>query len=119
MKKFKFDIILVSLLIISLVLWLVFWSVSSTKVNKKAIVEYDNEKIMEIDLNTDQEIRLHELDNGVTLKYEMLIVVENKTIRVKENECPNHDCIKEGKKSKIGDTIICLPNRILIRIVKA
>jgi len=118
-KKFKFDIILISVLIIGLVSWLVFWAISGSNVNKKAIVEYNNEEILEIDLNVDQEIRLHELKNGETLKYEMLIVVKKGYIFVKENDCPNHDCIKEGKKNKIGDTIICLPNRILIRIVKA
>ena len=119
MKKFKFDIILISVLIIGLVSWLVFWAISGSNVNKKAIVEYNNEEILEIDLNVDQEIRLKKKKNGETLKYEMLIVVKKGYIFVKENDCPNHDCIKEGKKNKIGDTIICLPNRILIRIVRA
>ena len=119
MRKFKFDIFLIILLIGALVSWLVIWIASSSNENKKAIIEYDNEVVLELSLSENKEVRLKELSNGKTLKYEMLIIVEDGTIRVEENECPNHDCIKEGKKSKIGDVIVCLPNKIVIKVVKS
>ena len=119
MKKFKFDFILIAILVASLIIWIVAWTINSSKENKKAIIDYDGNTIMEVSLDKDQEIKLYDLGNGKTLKYEMVIVVENNTIRVSENNCPNHDCIKEGKKDKIGDVIVCLPNKIIIRIVKA
>ena len=119
LKKFKFDIFLIILLVGALVTWLVVWIATSSNDKKKAIIEYNNDVVLELSLSEDKEIRLKELSNGKTLEYEMLIVVENGTIRVQENECPNHDCIKEGKKDKIGDVIICLPNKIVIKVVKA
>lgn len=119
MKKFKFDIILISIFIISLLAWLIIWICTSTNENKKAIVEYDNEIVLELNLNENKEIRLKDLSNGKTLNYSMLIIIEDGSIRVEENECPNHDCIKEGRKNKIGDVIICLPNKIVIKVVKA
>lgn len=119
MRKFKFDIFLIILLIGALVSWLVIWIVTSSNENKKAIIEYDNEVVLELSLSENKEVRLKELSNGKTLKYEMLIIVEDGTIRVEENECPNHDCIKEGKKNKIGDVIVCLPNKVVIKVVKS
>jgi len=119
LRKFKFDIFLIILLIGALVSWLVIWIASSSNENKKAIIEYDNEVVLELSLSENKEVRLKELSNGKTLKYEMLIIVEDGTIRVEENECPNHDCIKEGKKNKIGDVIVCLPNKIVIKVVKS
>jgi len=119
LRKFKFDIFLIILLIGALVSWLVIWIVTSSNENKKAIIEYDNEVVLELSLSENKEVRLKELSNGKTLKYEMLIIVEDGTIRVEENECPNHDCIKEGKKNKIGDVIVCLPNKIVIKVVKS
>ena len=119
LKKFRFDIILIALLISSLVTWLIVWGVTATKSSKKAVITYDNEKIMEVSLDENKEISLYELPNGKTLNYKMLIIVEDGSIRVEENDCPNHDCIKEGKKNKVGDVIVCLPNKIVIRIIES
>ena len=118
LKKFKFDILLISILVLSLVSWLVIWGVSANDKNKKAVIEYNNEVIMELDLAVDKELELYELEDGRRLEYKMVIKIEKNKIWVEDNECPNHDCIKEGKKSKIGDVIVCLPNKILIRIEK-
>ena len=118
LKKFSFDIMLISILVISLISWLVVWGITANNKNRKAVIIHDDEVIMELDLSVDKEIELYELENGKTLEYRMIIIVKDNKIWVEENECPNHDCIKEGKKSKVGDTIICLPNKIIIRIEK-
>ena len=118
LKKFRFDILLISILVISLVSWLVVWSITANNKNRKAVITHDDEVIMELDLSVDREIELYNLENGKKLEYRMIIIVKDNKIWVEENECPNHDCIKEGKKSKVGDVIICLPNKIIIRIDK-
>lgn len=118
MKKFRFDILLISILVISLVSWLVIWTIIATNKNKKAVVSYNNEDIMELDLSVDKEIELYDLGDGEKLEYKMIIIVKDNKIWVEESECPNHDCIREGKKSKVGDSIVCLPNKIIIRIEK-
>ncbi len=119
MKKFRFDIILIIILVASLATWLIVWGISAKNVNKKAVISYGDEVIKEVNLNENQEITLYELSDGRKLNYEMLIVVSDGSIWVEENDCPNHDCIKAGKKSNVGDVIICLPNNIIIRIVEA
>lgn len=120
LKKFRFDIIIISVLVISLVTWLVLWGIIASNKNTKtkAVIKYDDEIIMELDMSENTEIELFDLGDGRKLKYKMIIVIENKKVWVEENECPNHDCIKEGKKSKVGDVIVCLPNKVVIKVEK-
>lgn len=120
LKKFRFDILLVSILVISLISWLVIWGIitSNNNVKTKAVIKYDDEIVMELDMSENTEIELFDLGDGKHLKYKMIIVVEDKKVWVKDNECPNHDCIKEGKKSKVGDVIVCLPNKVVIKVEK-
>lgn len=118
LKKFRFDIILVSILVISLISWLVIWGVVANNKNRKAVISYNNEDIMTLDLAVDKEIELSTLPNGQKLEFKMIIIVKDNKIWVDDSECPNHDCIREGKKSKVGDVIVCLPNKIIIRIEK-
>lgn len=45
-----------------------------------------------------------------------LIEIGDERIRVIEADCPDEIDIKQGYISKIGETIICLPNRMVIEI---
>ena len=43
-------------------------------------------------------------------------VIENGTVYMKEASCKNHICISQGRKSAAGESIVCLPNRVVIRV---
>lgn len=45
-----------------------------------------------------------------------LIEVGDKEIRVIEASCPDQIDVKQGYISRIGETIVCLPNRMVIEI---
>ena len=45
-----------------------------------------------------------------------LIEIGDEKIRVIEADCPDKVDVKQGYISKIGETIICLPNRMVIEI---
>ncbi len=47
------------------------------------------------------------------------VQIEHGTVWVSDADCDNHDCIKQGKILKVGQSIICLPHRMVIRIVGA
>lgn len=49
--------------------------------------------------------------NGLT------VVVEEGSIHVEDADCPDKICERMGKISKAGETIICLPNRVVIKIL--
>lgn len=44
------------------------------------------------------------------------IVIENGYVYMKAAICPDKLCVKSGKISKKGEQIICLPNRVIVRI---
>ena len=44
------------------------------------------------------------------------IVIENGEVYMGSADCRNHICIREGRISKAGQIIICMPNRIVVEI---
>jgi len=96
------------LLVIILILFIIFFS-NQTKA-LKAHVYYENDLILELDLN---------INNTYTVKGnlgDVLIEVKDKKIKVLEETSNYHLCSKQGYISKVGESIICLPNRIIISL---
>ena len=75
-----------------------------------AEVYYEDKLILTIDLNIDKEYTVEGLLG------EVLIEVKDKKIRVKEETSPNNICSKEGYISDSSKVLICLPNKIIIKI---
>lgn len=44
------------------------------------------------------------------------VVVEGGTVRVEHSSCPDHLCESMGPVSSAGAVILCLPNRISVRV---
>lgn len=103
MKKNDVILIIVLLVIIGIFFFL-------RKDGRIASVYYMEEKILEIDLNKD-DIYVVEGDNG-----DVTIEVRNKMIRVESENSPKHLCSKQGFTNKQGSVIVCLPNKIVIKI---
>lgn len=51
--------------------------------------------------------------NGCTVT----VSVAGGAISVSESDCPNQDCVRSGAISRAGQSIVCLPARIVIEIV--
>ena len=57
------------------------------------------------------------LNQDATLDLEHLkIVVSGGAVRVQDADCPDKICEKSGAISKAGQTIVCLPNRVVVKI---
>ena len=64
-----------------------------------------------------RQIPLHENASfTVSGAYENTVMIEKGTVCVSEASCPGKDCLHSGKISRSGQRIICLPNRLEIRI---
>ena len=57
--------------------------------------------------------------NGYTLKIGMSSPAHPDVpcIRVVESDCPTQDCVHTGEISRAGQSIVCLPARIIIQLV--
>ena len=106
-KKYRFDIVFLSaVLLISLFILILF------SVNKKegtfAVVEINGTVVGEYPLSENGTFTL----NGGT----NVLVIENAFAYMSYSGCPDHVCEKTGKIRFVGESIVCLPNRVVITI---
>ncbi len=47
---------------------------------------------------------------------ESIIEIKDKSVRMLDSPCPLKICVHQGEIKSPGETIICVPNRIMIRI---
>ena len=104
----KDKILIISLLVVSII------SILILKLNKKqssvAYVYHDNKLLKEIDLNIN---KTYTFEGS---KGKVIVTVEDKKIKVDKETSEYHLCSKMGYISKPHETIICLPNKIVIEI---
>lgn len=105
------SILIFSIILVSLILWLLLSNISQGEVTK-AYVYYNSKLIKTIDL-TKNELLEYKVDgyNG-----EVLIETKLNQIRVKKEMSPHHLCSKQGWVSTTLETIVCLPNKIVIKL---
>lgn len=125
-KKIRNDIILiVSILLIALIVFLIF-KLNSTDDNLRAMVYYDNELVLEVDLDSNSyKIYNDELvnknnDNEYIVKgseSELTIIVNENGIKVLDSGCSDNVCVNQGYISSSNRTITCLPNKVYIKLV--
>jgi hypothetical protein len=72
---------------------------------------------------TDGDGNIHEIPLNTNERKEITTALGTNTvevadgqIRIVEASCANKDCIHQGAIGKPGQTIVCLPNRLVIRI---
>ncbi|MBR6524961.1 MAG: NusG domain II-containing protein [Clostridia bacterium] len=52
----------------------------------------------------------------VTGEYLNTVEIQNGSVCVKDSNCPGQDCVHLGSIQDAGRTLVCLPNRVEIRI---
>ncbi|MFI3307714.1 MAG: NusG domain II-containing protein [Mycoplasmatota bacterium] len=106
----KYDIsLIISLLFLSIIL--IIFSFENKTDNKIANIYYENDLILEIDLNTDMSYYEVEGYNGSVIFY-----AGDGMIKVAEEISPLNLCSKQGYIENSYETIICLPNKIIVEI---
>lgn len=107
--KYKNDIIVVSIILVIAVFIFVFLNFSKEKGN--AVVVTIDDKIYEIyDLNENITVELH---TGNTL------VIKDNEAYISKSTCKDKVCINHGRISAVGETIICLPHKLVIEVKEA
>ena len=44
------------------------------------------------------------------------VIIEGGEVRVEDSPCREKICIKMGRKKRVGEQIICVPNRVIVEI---
>lgn len=51
------------------------------------------------------------------LPYPMTITLSSRGAQVTYSACPTQDCVHTGEITRSGESIVCLPNRVSVRLV--
>jgi hypothetical protein len=110
----KGDLILY--LIIGLIAIISFMAVPSPFEGQqlRAIIEVDGQYYDEVLLKVDMEPREIAIQDQ-SGRYNVVEIYQGR-VRMKGANCPDQVCVKMGWVSQHGHTIVCLPNRVLIRL---
>lgn len=106
----KSDKLLIIILIPILLIVLLIFKLTSVKSNKIANVYYENEVILKINLEEEKEYVVKGYNGDVKIK------AGNGKIKVVEETSEKHLCSKQGYIKESYETIVCLPNKIVIKI---
>lgn len=76
----------------------------------QVIVTVDKQKVIQEPLSKNQELEVP-LTNG-----ENIIIIKNGKVAMKQADCPDQICVKHKAISKSGETIVCLPHKVVVEI---
>ncbi len=89
---------------------LLFFVFRTGETGDSVVVRVDGREEGEYPLGVDAEYILNEGTNRLEIK--------NGRARMREADCPDSICIKQGWVSRTGECITCLPNRVVVEVVK-
>lgn len=111
MKKWDCFIIIILVIISLIPLGLIIPGNTEGELRKVIIsVDGENYKVFELKEETDEKIRIEE-NGGVNEIY-----IKGEDVYMHDTNCTDRICIRQGKISKAGESIVCLPNRVFIEI---
>ena len=113
LKKYKIDIILVSLILIASLVGVICFNVLGKKDNKIAYIYSQNELVETLDLAKEKdELRYFSVDGK---HGEVKIAVKKNDIKIVESTCPNKNCIHQGSATTLKP-VICAYNEVVIEL---
>lgn len=106
------DFLLLLLILILAGGWLIFSRLQAAP-GLIAQVAVDGQVIQTLSLDQDGEFDIAGIDGGSNH-----LIVKDGQIRCSQATCPDHLCMKQGKKSMANETIVCLPNRMSVTVLE-
>jgi len=105
----KADIVLFVILVAA-GLALSAWSFAAGSSGQKAVVTVDGKLYGTYSLSQDQTIEITQKNhlNKITIK--------NGAVQMSYSDCRNQVCVKDGRISKTNQSLVCLPNKVMVEI---
>ena len=111
-QKKRNDLILAVVMILVAAAGFLWYNFSKEEGGYVALIQNGTE-IQSFSLNEEQEYRI-ELEDG---RYNLLQIQGGK-VYMKEASCPDQICVNHRPVSNVGETIVCLPNEIVLKVVE-
>ena len=112
LKKYKSDFILIgSILIISLIGLAIIMLTAKNGKTVKVIIDGEEKYAYNLNDNTQKIIF-----TGKNNEFQNTVVIENGEVFIKNANCPDKICVSHRKISKKGQTIVCLPHKLVFEV---
>lgn len=109
-KKHKFDIILMGILLLAISIAVIIFA-SNQSDGAYAVVIENGKETATYPLDTNIRVSLANGEN-----YNVLVIEDN-TARIESASCPDKLCVNQHTVSKNGQSLVCLPNKVVVKIV--
>ena len=112
LKPTKYDaLVVLAVLLLAAVLGARFWF-APAQVAAEVVVSIDGVEVERLPLDNAE--RSYQ-NNGYTVH----VAVTPEGVRVDHADCPTQDCVRTGAISRAGQSIVCLPARVVITLEDA
>ena len=95
--------------VLAVLIGVLFVKTTGTDEGETVAIYQDGNKIQEVSLYENTEILIEN-------KYTNRLIVKDAKVAIVESDCPGTDCVHSGWISGKGRSLVCLPNRVEIRI---
>ena len=104
--KFKDFILLIGILIVAFAAYLGIQMLSYQEA-ERVLVSVDGEVFGVYSLHDDQEIKINDTN---------ILVIKGGEADMIHANCPDQICVDQVEISKTGETIVCLPNKVIVEV---
>lgn len=112
---YKKDIVIILVLLVLVIVgFLLVWVYRSTGDSRTAVIEHNSAEIRRINLDKVSQSDIIFINDGDDCRVE--IEVQNGRICVRYSSCPDKVCVNCGWLYEKGDTAVCLPNSVVVRV---
>lgn len=108
MRKRRWDLALIFVLLLAAAL--LYLAVRSGEAGGWAVVTVDGAEVGRYRLTEDRTVVIGEDDYNI-------LEISGGGAAVTEANCGDHTCVRMGRISRAGETIVCLPHRLVVEIV--
>lgn len=114
MRLKKGDLIIIVILAVAVISWFGINKLGESKDERQAVIEKNGDvyRTIVIEAGMEQQDIHIELEDGRYID----IVVDEKGAYVEDVICPDKVCQKTGVVSRVGQSIVCLPNKVVVYI---
>ena len=111
MKKWDLIIIIVLILLSLMPIRLLISSNNSGDL-KRVIISVNGEEYESLELNENLN-EIIKIEEGLGVNE---ICIKEREVYMNHSNCTDKVCMRQGKISKVGESILCLPNRVFIEL---
>lgn len=105
------DIILFFVIVLAAAAVILFMNITKSE-GARVIVTVDGKEYKNLDLKKNTEFTIEEKDGAYNK-----VVIQDGEVDMTEANCPDKICVKHKKIHYSGETIVCLPHKVVIKIV--